>query len=284
MTQRCHGRSMPQRVTKIGIATANSLRIPLDHVKKNVGLGRSINQLIRLIIKPELKKQGREKFTSAIIEMFPKEGQKPRVYLDDDATFLLKLKDERVTPEAVGKTFKEMGWTMDDVEDIQIPDDFGDRNSGKAFIIRQDPYFFLFFDFRYNRARVKAQLERAKEFIAAAQKLDPEKEHAPICEVMWAAMELIAQAVLLSLPGGKKTKDHDKLEQLDAIRKNLHVISDEFMQIFASFSHKRPAARYPDHSTDPNWQERSVPIPAKDIRQALEKIQQELETNVILKI
>jgi HEPN domain-containing protein len=275
---------MTEKVTTIGIATANSLRVPLENVKKNVGLGRSINQLIRLIIRPELKQQDREKFTSAIVEMFPKEGQKPKVYFDENATFQLKLKDERVTPEAVGKTFKELGWSMDDVEDIQIPDGFGDPNSGKAFIIRQDPYFFLFFDFRYNRARVKAQLERAKEFIAAARKLDPEKDHAPICEMMWAAMELIAQAVLLSLPGGIKTKDHDKLKQLDEIRKNLRVISDEFIEIFTAFNRKRPAARYPDHSTDPKWKERSTPIPADDIRQALAKIEQELETNVILNI
>lgn len=274
-----------QKITRVAIATEQFLKVPLEDVRQNRGNGQLVNQIIRTLIRPEVKKRGMEKFRSAIVEILPKQNLPPKFYFDDDCMFELEFKESVIKPEMVGKyLFKNYGLSMDDVKDVSIPANFGDPNSAKLFIVRFDPHFFLFFDFRYNRQRVEAHLSRAKEYISAAKKLDPEKEHAPICDMLWAAMEIMAQATILSLPDGEKTKAHDKLEQLDELRKSIAVVSDDFMRVFAQVIEKRPAARYPDASTDPTWQEKSKPLSPSEITEALAKLEQELETNVILKV
>ncbi|MFH1443970.1 MAG: HEPN domain-containing protein [Candidatus Peregrinibacteria bacterium] len=274
-----------QQVTRVAIATEKFLKVPLDDVIRNVGDGVIVNSIIRTLIKPELEKRGMGKFRSAIVEIFPKDKQPPKFHFDDDCMFAMKLKEGILKPEMKGRyLFQDCGVTMDDVENIALPQNFGDPNSAKLFVVRFDPFFFLFFDFRYNRQRVEAQLARAKEYITAARKLDPEAEHAPICDMLWAAMEMMAQAMILSLPDGEKTKTHDKLEHLDDLRKGLVIVSDDFMRVFAQVSKKRPAARYPDVSSDPSWQERSKPLSPKEIAAALANLEKELENNVMLKI
>jgi len=274
-----------QQVTRVAVATEMFLRVPLDDVKKNVEYGIIVNNIIRTLIKLELGKRGIEKFRSAIIEIFPKDKQPAKFHFDDDCMFSMELKEGILKPEMEGKfLFKDCGVTMDDIKNISIPRDFGDPNSAKLFVVRFDPFFFLFFDLRYNRQRVKAQLTRAKEYIAAARKLDPKTEHAPICDMLWAAMEMMAQAMILSLPDGEKTKAHDKLERLEEIRKGLAIVSDDFMDLFAQISEKRPAARYPDASSNPSWQERSKPLSPEEIAAALMKLEKEFESNVMLKI
>lgn len=274
-----------EKVTKVAIATEKFLKVPVDDVIKDVGDGIMINSIFRVLVQPEMKRTERKKFRSAIIEVFPKKKQVPKFHFDDDCKFSMKIKEGKLKPEMEGKLlFRDCGITMDDIEDIAIPQGFGDPNSAKLFIVRFDPFFFFFFDFRYNRQRVKSQLTAARQYISAAKKLDPKVEHSPICEMLWSAMEMMAQAMILSLPDGRKTKAHDKLERLEEIRKGLVIVSDDFMGLFAQMTHKRPAARYPDVSSDPSWKERSSPLSPQEVTAALTKLEKEFENNVMLKI
>lgn len=63
---------------RVAIMTEQCMRVPIDHVKKNMGLGRSINQLIRNIIKPEMELRKRPPFSAAVIEMFSDDEKKKR--------------------------------------------------------------------------------------------------------------------------------------------------------------------------------------------------------------
>lgn len=272
------------KISKIGIATSKCIAVPLDDVRNNIGLGLTINRFIALIIKPALDQQKRKKFQCAIIELFPN-NQKPRVHFNENTVFAFEFKKKNViNKDSIGKTFTQLGLKIEDMNDIRIPDDFGDPNSAKALIIRMDPYFYLFFDFRYNRARVKVQLETAKEFVSAAKKLDPKKELSPICESLWSAIELISQAILLSMPNEKKGKAHDKFDRLNKVKKDLQVVSDDFMKTFDTFNKARRLARYPDFSKDPKHQNIKTFLTPKMITDALEKLENELENNIIIKI
>lgn len=267
---------------KVAIRTARVLRVPVDHVRRNVGLGRSINQLVQMI-KPELERQQRQKFKAAIIEMFPKGGRPPRIRFDENAPFEVQLHKHEVTPAAVGKSFAELGWTVEDVKDVAVPQGSVDPSAGHAFLIRMGEVFLLAFDFRYNRADAQAKIVRAKEYLAGCKRMDPHRDYFLACYALWSAYELITDAIMLSLPNSDLPKPHDKkLSNLERTRKGIRVVSDTFMAMFQRLIEIKPAARYPGHSTDPKWKKLSRRSSAL-IRKALVVARKELRTNAFLR-
>ncbi len=270
---------------RVAIMTEQSMRIPIDHVRKNMGMGRSINQLIRNVIKPEMELRKRPPFSAAVIEMFSDERKKTKVHFDEEATLLIEFKEGRVTPEWVGKTDKELGWTMDDVKDIQIPSDFGDPNSAKALIVRRGDIFYLAFDFRYNRQTVRTKLERAREFISAVRDLDLEKHHYPACYLLWSAVELITDAIMLSMPDAKPVKDHaERLRKLKATKEKINVVSDDIVVLLGELEKVKPIARYADRPSNVKSRKLRKKMSKEYFQTALAKIEHELSSNIILRV
>ena len=269
---------------RVAIMTSKCLRIPIDHVNRNIDLGKSINQLIRNVIKPEMIRRSRPPFSAAIIEMFSDKNRKTQVYFDEEAPFLFEFKASICKPEWVGKTDRELGLTMDDVKDISVPDDFGDPNSAKAFIIRRGDTFYLAFDFRYNKQKVRTKLERAREFIGAVRDMDLEKHHYPACYLLWSAVELITDAVMLSMPDAKPTKDHaERLRKLKAVKQKINMVSDDVVTLLGDLEKVKPIARYADSQENVKSRKLRKKMDAAYFRQALAKIDHELESNIILK-
>jgi len=190
--------------------------IPTKLVEENKDFGRTINQLMEIFISKEMEKRGVKEFHAAIVEIFD-DGKPPKVYLNEEATFILTFKDKKLNLNSIGP----MTIDLKEIENIEWHNEVLDKNSAKFFIIHWGKdYWILDFDFRYNKGTAKIKLERAEEFLDAAKKLNFPNNLNPLIYLLWSVYELIVDAKLYLLPQQKpKPKHGDRKEKLETLGK-----------------------------------------------------------------
>ncbi|MDD3896902.1 MAG: hypothetical protein PHU04_03615 [Candidatus Peribacteraceae bacterium] len=220
--------------------------IPVKAVIDGIGYGRTVNQLIDLFVKTEMEKRGVKGFKAAVIEMFD-DSRSPIVHLDDDVVFQFEFKEEGIANASdVGKV---KSINLKDVKNIKAIEDSLDPNSAKCYIIQWGkPHttdWILSYDFRYNKKVAKEKLNRAREFIAACNKLDTSRSFHVLVYLLWSALELILDVRLWLLPNHKPTEEHrDRRIKLERLSKTSGLLSPEFCKAFKCFSQHKDSARY----------------------------------------
>jgi hypothetical protein len=157
-----------------------------------------INHVIEIWVEPELQRRGlmlsEFELRKVFVEIEP--GSGPRVLLNDEVEFEATFVAKR--PIEVGEAI-----TLDDIELLTElhPVSVG-PNSGWLAIARLGSRLVISFDFRYNKARSTALLNRAREFLSTAK-------GAPIAvalDLAFSAAELAVQSQMTTLQSD--TRDH----------------------------------------------------------------------------
>lgn len=224
--------------------------VPHGKVLDDVGLGKTINQLVTMFIKPELNRRGRFDFRAAIIEMFD-DGRDPIVHLDSEAKFMLGFRQGSVSESDVGK-IKSV--SLKDIESIHAVEEGMDPDSAKVFIIKwgkpKITHWVLSYDFRYNKGTAKEKLARATEFVAAAKLLNPGDHFHVMIYLIWSALELLLDVRLYLLPNHKPAPFHkDRDKKLKKLSASTNIFSDDFCKAYTLFSRRKNKARYGEKVT-----------------------------------
>lgn len=218
--------------------------VPSKLVEQNEGFGRTINQLMEIFINKEreMDKKSVKEFQVAIVEIFD-DGKSPKVYLDEEATFILTFKNKKLDQNSVGR---KMTVDLKEIEKIEWHNGALGKNSAKFFIVRWNKdYWVLGFDFRYNKDIAKINLDRAREFLNAAKKLDSDSDLNPLIYLLWSVCELIIDVRLYLLPCEKPLPMHrDRKEKVGKFSKTSNIFSDEFIKTFDKLLQEKNNARY----------------------------------------
>ena len=214
-----------------------SILVTQKLVKENKDFGRTINQLMEIFINREIKKRGVKEFSATIVEMFG-DSREPKIYLNEEASFVLTLK-EPLPKNSVGL----MNVKLEDLENIQWHKEKLDPNTAKFAIVKWNKhYWVLDFDFRYNRAVVKEKIKKSKEFLQSAKSINEEN---PKIYLLWSAYELALDAQLYQLPHHAPKEDHrDRKDKLQKLQKNSTLFLPEFYNTFCLLSRAKNPARY----------------------------------------
>lgn len=132
---------------------------------------------------------------------------------------------------------------------------------------------------------MRTKLERAREFIAAVHDLDLEKHHYPACYLLWSAVELIIDAIMLSMPDAKPVKDHaERLRKLKATKEKINVVSDDIVALLGELEKVKPIARYADRPSNVKSRKLRRKMSTEYFQKVLAKIEHELVSNIILRV
>jgi len=215
--------------------------VPAHFVNTDTDYGRTINRLMEIFVNWEIKQKGLSEFRAAIIEIFD-DGRKPKVYLNEEAKFKITLKNRKLSKNDINKV---ISIDLKEIKNIEWYGEMLDENSAKVFIIKwNEDYWLLDFDFRYNKKFAKNKMERAREFLEAAKKLDINKDFNIIIYLLWSCAELIIDSKLYLMPKQKPRKIHkDRISKLQNFSKS-SVFSKDFTHIFSLLSKEKNKARY----------------------------------------
>lgn len=252
--------------------------VPTKVVESNEGYGRTINQLIELFVNKELKERNRKDFKSAVIEFFDDE-RKPRIHLEDDKIrFQIEFKQPPTRRSGKGEL---MPIDLKNIKNIGVVEADLDPNSAKAFIVKwgrgKIDYWILDFDFRYNKGTAREKLERAKEFLSAASRLNPGKDFHVLIYLIWSALELILDVHLWLIPNQKPKKIHQ--DRKSKIKNTILNLPKEFVSAYQEFSARKNAARYAEKKIY-----NTKKFNKRQFKKIIQSLQEFLENDTYLKI
>ncbi|MFQ6118602.1 MAG: hypothetical protein ACE5KE_01805 [Methanosarcinales archaeon] len=215
--------------------------VPTHFVDADKSFGRTINSLMEIFVHNEMKQRRIPEFRAVIIEIFDDE-RKPKVYLNEEAQFILTLKNRMLTKNNMNKV---ISLDLKEIKSIEWNDKVLDKNSAKVFIIRwSKDYWILEFDFRYNKEIAESKMMRAKEFLNAAKKLNVNEDFNVMIYLLWSCAELIIDSKLYLMPGQKPNTTHkDRKNKLQSFEKS-SIFSEDFTHIFSLLSKEKNKARY----------------------------------------
>lgn len=209
-------------------------------VKENSGYGRTINQLMEIFVLKEMQsREIREKeFQAVIVEIFG-DGRKPKIYLNEEAIFVLSYKDR--APNELGP----IKVNLDELKNIEWDDKVLDSNSAKFFILRWNNDWILHFDFRYNKTLANQRLTLAKNFLYVTKDIKPDFLNVIIYN-LWSCGELIVDIKLLLMAQLPKDENRHARRnyQLKKFKKTSDIFSNDFCDYFLKLSSDKNAARY----------------------------------------
>jgi hypothetical protein len=217
--------------------------IPDKSVRENNGYGRTINQLMEIFVLPEMKKRKiKEKdFQAVIVELFD-DDRRSKMYFNKEATFIFSFKKQAPTRRGPIKV------RLEELKGIKWNDKDLNPDSAKFFIIKWNKdYWVLGFDFRYNKNMAKLRLERAEEFLNAAETLNYKLFPNVLVYLLWSCAELIIDCKLYLIPGQKPTKRHkDRKDKIERFQKMSNIFSDRLISVFTPLADEKDNARYGD--------------------------------------
>ncbi len=167
------------------------------------GFHRTVDDLMRIWVNPEIERRKERGVLppdfrlSACQVLFPSPldvNRAKRVLLNDEVKIELLARTSRTCQ--LGDIV-----TTDDVEAIEgarLPPD--EENSGHISLLRLSDTWFLTFDCRYNKARIRECLSAAREFIDVAEMALRSDRLRPACDLLFSGAELLANAELLHIP------------------------------------------------------------------------------------
>jgi len=164
---------------------------------------RVFQQFMDLFIKPEIERRQLAGelpkpliLTAAQIIFFP-DGRPPQVRINREVRAIGKIRFRKgVTKNKGDPVFSD---DVEGIEEIQLGDS-SLADCGHATLISLADRWVIAFDFRYNKELSRQHLERAAEFLAAADFSFSKCMWSAMVDNLFSASELIARAILLGLP------------------------------------------------------------------------------------
>ena len=205
---------------------------------------RVFNQVMELWILPEIERRRNEKIleNNFILRgaqiIFSHYRSFPKIRLNHQVKAIVKGKANRDIEK--GEIVYEKD--IQDIEDIQLTEQ--DPNYSHITLLLFKSKWFVSFDFRYNKKRVKERLEASKEFLESARE-DLEKNRLrPFFESSFACAELLTEALLIQFFKQDLLKGHEK--RLDSIKAwtELGNVKEEFSDKLSKLWWLRDSARY----------------------------------------
>ena len=239
---------------------------------------RTVDDVFRLWINPEVE---RRREAGLLTTPYPLEKAQIVLHLDRPAevrlngevkaVMLVKVHDRAKSDVGPGKP---VHWDqIEGVADVRLTGQ--DPNAAHITLLSvPGKGFGLFFDFRYNGARVSEHLEAAEEFFASAVAASALGHRRSFAENLFAATELTAKAMLLLSPSSPdllKSKKHSavasKLNQLGRYSQN---VDRAFVDLHNELERARPKARYVAGSLE--WTADEMASHAKIVRSTMDRV------------
>lgn len=144
-----------------------------------------------------------------------------------------------------------------------------DPNAGHLTAVIHGGRWHLFFDFRYNAARIERQLKAADEFMAAAADAIARGHAIAAVDNLYDAVQLMAKSYLLSSPepGILESKTHGFIETRFNRQAKLGNVAAPSARLLNRLAQLRPKTRYalePLHVSRPELE--SMLASAHDMR------------------
>ncbi|HEY8082692.1 MAG TPA: HEPN domain-containing protein [Solirubrobacterales bacterium] len=166
-----------------------------------------LDQVFRLWIEPAIAENGAELVRSdvvkALVVMAPLDA--PTVYLNDDAGLIAHARAARSIDAG-----QEV--TLDDISSIEglVPSDI-DPNAAWVALAKIGEEIVVAFDFRRNRQTATSLLQRATEFVAAAESSLEREYLGPAIENGFAAAELTVKAEMFLIDDRPTQIHHERV-------------------------------------------------------------------------
>lgn len=214
--------------------------IRLDEEAKN----RLFQQVMDLWVLPEIEK--RKKYGTIKDNFLLRRFQ---IVFSHDRPFPKARLNEEIKAVAIAKINRDVKAgealyerDIDNVEDIKLTED--DPNSGHITFLLFKGSWYISFDFRYNRTRVKDRLNAAKEFLESSRVNFDASRFRPFFEASFACAELLTESLLIQFIRFDTLGDHKKrLENLSKWAE-LGNVKKEYPVLLKKLWRLRDSARY----------------------------------------
>lgn len=128
-----------------------------------------------------------------------------------------------------------------------------DQDCGFAVVFKLQDTWGLYFDFRYNKELAQRHIDRASQFLVAAEYALEKDLEAPFIDNLFSAAELAAKAILLPHHLMMRTnKRHDRVQKFFSDFADLGNIEMTYKETFNKLRSLRNPARYADLDTEIN--------------------------------
>lgn len=131
---------------------------------------------------------------------------------------------------------------VDNVDDIRLTEE--DPNCGHITLLIFKEKWYVSFDFRYNRKRVKDRLNAAKEFLESTRSNFAAVRFRPFFEDSFACAELLTEALLIQFSRPDTLRSHER--RLETLQKwaELGNVKIEYSTLLKNLWSLRGSARY----------------------------------------
>lgn len=207
------------------------------------------DQFINLFVLPEIqrrKQQGELKGSfdlKAAQILFFGDGRKPIVRINSEVKAIATVKKKAGISRQAGELVYEH--ELEAINGIKLTEE-EDPNCGHAILLRLNNIWYIFFDFRYNKAHSLKCLETAREFYEIAKFAFKQKHLKPFADNLFSAAELIVKSTLLSFPNPKfvKKTSHTDIQMKYNRFAKLGNVKSTYRETFNKLSGLRIDARY----------------------------------------
>jgi uncharacterized protein (UPF0332 family) len=216
---------------------------------KNMDYSKAFQQLMDIFITPEVKRRQDAgelpkplNLIAAQIMFYP-DGRKSKVRINSEVRALGKVKLKPEISKKVGEPIYEH--EIEGLGAINLPEE-DDPDCGHATLLRIGNSWTMAFDFRYNKALSKKHIEAAQQFYDSAQFSFEQKNWSPFIDNLFSASELLAKAILLSIPDPKfrKKATHQAIQLRYNRFADLGNVKVEYKKTLNKLSGLRDKARY----------------------------------------
>jgi len=205
---------------------------------------------MKIYILPEIEKRQKLKIVPnpyplkmAQVIISPKARQNIEIRLNEEVSAIayLKLKN------GIGKEKGDFIYSteVDEIKEVVFSED-DNPNNAHIFLIYTGDKWFLYFDFRYNKAIVLQHIDRSDEFLNSAEFSKEKKYWGPFIQNLFDASELLQKSILLLHANeiAMTAKSHDLIRsQFYLFFKNKKETA-EFVETVKKLNDLRPSARY----------------------------------------
>lgn len=121
-----------------------------------------------------------------------------------------------------------------------------DPNAGHATALLHNDVWYLFFDFRYNAARIEQYIDMARQFLHVAGTAARDGQLRPVVENLFATVEILAKCLLMMRPDRSvlESKKHKFVATRFNLEGKLGNVPPDSVQLLNRLTALRPIARY----------------------------------------